>query len=36
MAATVEARLRERRVEYQLALAFARLEALLGKPLEGR
>ena len=34
MAATVEARLRQRRVEYQLALAFARLEALLGKPLE--
>lgn len=36
MAATVEARLRERRVEYQLALAFARLEALLGKPLEAK
>lgn len=36
MAATVEARLRERRVEYQLALALARLEALLGKPLEGK
>lgn len=36
MAATVEAKLRERRVEYQLALAFARLEALLGKPLEGK
>lgn len=36
MAATVEARLRERRVEYQLALVFARLEALLGKPLEAK
>jgi len=34
MAATMEAKLRERRTEYQLALAFARLEALLGKPLE--
>jgi outer membrane protein TolC len=34
MAATMDARLRERRTEYQLALAFARLEALLGKPLE--
>lgn len=34
MAATMEARLRERRTEYQLALAFARLEALLGGPLE--
>lgn len=33
MAATMEAKLRERRTEYQLALAFARLEALLGKPL---
>lgn len=34
MAATMEAKLRERRTEYQLALAFARLEALLGKPLD--
>lgn len=34
MAATVEAKLRERRTEYQLALAFARIEALLGKPLD--
>lgn len=34
MAATMEARLRERTTEYRLALAFARLEALLGKPLE--
>lgn len=34
MAATMAARLRERRTEYQLALAFARLEALLGQPLE--
>ncbi|MBU0594100.1 MAG: TolC family protein [Gammaproteobacteria bacterium] len=34
MAATMAAKLRERRVEYQLALAFARLEALLGQPLE--
>jgi outer membrane protein TolC len=34
MAATMEAKLRQRRTEYQLALAFARLEALLGKPLE--
>lgn len=34
MAATMEAKLRERRTEYQLALAFARLKALLGKPLE--
>jgi len=33
MAATMEAKLRERRTEYRLALAFARLEALLGKPL---
>jgi outer membrane protein TolC len=36
MAATVEAKLRERHTEYQLALAFARLEALLGKPLEAK
>lgn len=34
MAATMEAKLRERRTEYQLALAFARIEALLGRPLE--
>lgn len=34
MAATMEARLRERNVEYQLALAFARLEALLGGGLD--
>jgi outer membrane protein TolC len=34
MAATMEAKLRERRTEYQLALSFARLKALLGKPLE--
>jgi len=34
MAATMEAKLRERRTEYQLALAFARIEALLGKPLD--
>ena len=36
MAATMEAKLRERRTEYQLALAFARLKALLGKPLESK
>ncbi|MDO8892099.1 MAG: TolC family protein [Sulfurimicrobium sp.] len=34
MAATMAAKLRERRIEYQLALAFARLEALLGSPVE--
>lgn len=34
MAATMEARLRERNTEYQLALAFARLEALLGGRLD--
>ncbi|BAN34672.1 hypothetical protein SCD_n00831 [Sulfuricella denitrificans skB26] len=34
MAATMEAKLRERRTEYQLALAIARVKALLGKPLE--
>jgi outer membrane protein TolC len=34
MAATMEAKLRERRTEYQLALALARLQALLGRPLE--
>lgn len=33
MAETVEATLRTRKNEYQLALAFARLEALLGAPL---
>lgn len=36
MAETVEATLRSRRNEYQLALAFARLEALLGMPLATR
>lgn len=36
MADTVDANLRIRKNEYQLALAFARLEALLGKPLEGK
>ena len=35
MAETVEANLRSRRNEYQLALALARLEALMGKPLDG-
>lgn len=34
MADTVESGLRARRNEYQLALAFARLEAMMGKPLE--
>ena len=34
MAATMAAKLRERKTEYQLALAFARLEALLGRELE--
>jgi outer membrane protein TolC len=34
MAATMEAKLRERRTEYHLALALARLQALLGRPLE--
>jgi len=34
MAATMEARVRERGTEYRLALALARLEALLGMPLE--
>lgn len=33
MSETSDARLRSRRNEYQLALSFARLEALLGKPL---
>ncbi|MEN6585403.1 MAG: TolC family protein [Sulfuricella sp.] len=33
MAATMAAKLRERQTEYRLALAFARLEALLGQPL---
>lgn len=36
MAETVAANLRKRKNEYQLALAFARLEALLGKPLAGK
>lgn len=34
MAQTVVATLRQRRTEYRLALAMARLEALLGEPLE--
>lgn len=34
MTDTVEANLRARRTEYLLALSFARLEAMLGKPLE--
>ncbi|MFA5241105.1 MAG: TolC family protein [Sulfuricella sp.] len=34
MAATMVAKLRERKTEYQLALAFSRLEALLGQPME--
>ncbi|HTN93803.1 MAG TPA: TolC family protein [Gallionella sp.] len=34
MADTSDAKLRSRRNEYQLALSFARLEALMGKPLE--
>lgn len=34
MAATMEAKLRERRTEYQLALGLARIGALLGKPLD--
>ena len=33
MAETSDAKLRSRRNEYQLALSFARLEALMGKPL---
>lgn len=33
MAATAEAKLHQRAVEYQLALALAKLEALLGQPL---
>ena len=36
MAATVEATLRQRAVEYQLALALAKLDALLGQPLPQR
>jgi len=35
MTDTVEANLRARRNEYLLALDFARLEAILGSPLEG-
>lgn len=34
MAATMAAKLRERKTEYQLAVAFARLEGLLGHPVE--
>ncbi len=34
MAETMDAKLRERRTEYQLALALAQLDALLGVPLE--
>lgn len=34
MAATMEAKVRERSTEYRLALALARMEALLGMPLE--
>ncbi|MBT9614179.1 MAG: TolC family protein [Burkholderiales bacterium] len=33
MASTADAKLRQRSVEYKLALAFAKLEALLGQPL---
>ena len=36
MTDTVEANLRARRTEYQLALSFSRLEAILGIPLEAR
>jgi outer membrane protein TolC len=36
MTDTVEANLRVRRTEYQLALDFTRLEAMLGKPLEAK
>ena len=36
MTDTVEANLRARRTEYLLALDFARLEAMLGKPLEAK
>jgi outer membrane protein TolC len=35
MADTVAARLGQRRIDYQLALTFARLEALIGTPLAG-
>ena len=35
-AGTIEASLRMRRNEYQLALGFARLEAMLGQPLESK
>jgi len=34
MVGTAEANLRSRQIEYQLALSFARLEALMGKPLD--
>jgi hypothetical protein len=33
MAGTAEASMRARQIEYQLALSFARLEALMGMPL---
>ena len=36
MTDSFEASLRVRRTEYQLALDFARLEAMLGKPLEAK
>ena len=36
MAETQAARLRRRGVEYRLALALARLEALLGSPLDAQ
>ena len=36
MTDTVEANLRARRNEYLLALDFARLEAMLGSPLEAK
>ena len=35
-AGTVEATLRARRTEYQLALGFARMEAMLGRPLDSK
>ena len=36
MTDTVEANLRARRTEYLLALDFARLEAMLGRPLDAK
>ncbi|EKD96692.1 MAG: hypothetical protein ACD_23C01331G0003, partial [uncultured bacterium] len=33
MVETAEANMRTRNIEYQLALSFARLEALMGRPL---